>query len=158
MKMCVIYLNDCTEMICAKIWQDEIGNYRNDFMCLIGGPTDAQKKKKNSSALLCLFSQLVQLQGYNLVGIMETWWDGSNVCSFAVKGFRLFRKYRMGRRGGGVALYMREHLECMELCLRRSEEPTGILWVGIKERTGKEDIVVGVCYRQKEEEKPSTDR
>lgn len=55
---------------------------------------------------------------------------------------------------------MREHLECMELCLRRSEEPTEILWVRIKERTGKEDIVVGVCYRlpDKEEEKPSTDR
>lgn len=41
---------------------------------------------------------------------------------------------------------MREQLECMEFCLGRSEEPTEILWVRIKESTGKEDIEVGVCY------------
>jgi len=37
-------------------------------------------------------------------------------------GYRLFRKGRPTRRGGGVALYVREKLECIELCLGADEE------------------------------------
>ena len=32
------------------------------------------------------------------------------------------------------------------------EELTGSLWVRIKERTGKRDIIVGVCYRPPDQE------
>jgi len=37
-------------------------------------------------------------------------------------GYRLFRKDRPTRRGGGVAPYVREQLECTELCLGADEE------------------------------------
>lgn len=38
-----------------------------------------------------------------------------------MRGCRLFGKDRMGRRGRGVALYVREQLECVELCLGMDE-------------------------------------
>ena len=34
----------------------------------------------------------VQLQGKDLVGITETWWDGSHDWSVAMERYRLFRK------------------------------------------------------------------
>ncbi|GAB0203390.1 hypothetical protein GRJ2_002804600 [Grus japonensis] len=62
-----------------------------------------------------------------------------------MEGYRLYRKDRQGRQGGGVALYVNDQLECMELHLGMEEDPTKSLWVRIKGRAG--DIRVGVCYR-----------
>ncbi|PKU32263.1 rna-directed dna polymerase from mobile element jockey-like [Limosa lapponica baueri] len=71
-------------------------------------------------------------QGYDLIGITETWWDGSYDRSVGAEGYRLFRKDRQGRRRGGVSLYVNGQLECMELCLGMDEELTKNLWVRIK--------------------------
>ncbi|GAB0178597.1 hypothetical protein GRJ2_000325000 [Grus japonensis] len=89
----------------------------------------------------------VCLQGYDLIGITETSWDSSYDWSVGMEGYRLFRKDRQGRRGGGVTLYINDQLECMELHLGMDEEPTESLWVRIKGRAGAGDIIVGVCYR-----------
>ncbi|GAB0179159.1 hypothetical protein GRJ2_000381200 [Grus japonensis] len=62
-------------------------------------------------------------------------------------GYRLFRKDRQGRQGGGIALYVNDQLECMELHLGMDEELTESLWVRIKGRAGAGHIIVGVCYR-----------
>ena len=40
----------------------------------------------------------------------------------------------------------------MEICLGMDEEPTESLWVRIKEKTGKGDIVVSICYRLPDQE------
>ncbi|GAB0206600.1 mitochondrial enolase superfamily member 1 [Grus japonensis] len=89
----------------------------------------------------------VCLQGYDLIGIRETWWDSSYDWSVGMEGYRLFRKDRQGRRGGGVTLYVNDQLECMELHLGMEEELTESLWVRIKGSAGTGDIIVGVCYR-----------
>ncbi|GAB0193880.1 mitochondrial enolase superfamily member 1 [Grus japonensis] len=89
----------------------------------------------------------VCLQGYDLIGITETWWDGSYDWSVGMEGYRLFRKDRQGRRGGGIALYINDQLECMELHLGMDEELTKSLWVRIKGRAGAGAIIAGVCYR-----------
>lgn len=47
---------------------------------------------------------------------------------------------------------MREQLEWMELWLGIDEELTETLWVSSKEKTGKGDIVVGICYRLPDQE------
>ena len=49
--------------------------------------------------------------------------------------YKLLRKDREGRKGGGVALYINDHLESMELYLGMDEELTKSLWVRVK---GKE--------------------
>jgi len=88
------------------------------------------------------------LWGYDIIGITETWWDSSYDWSMGMGRCRLFRKDRQGRRGeGGVALFVKDQLECMELCLGMDEEPTESLWFKIKGRAGTGDITVGVCYR-----------
>ena len=53
---------------------------------------------------------IVQQDGYDLVAITEAWWDSSHDWNAVIDGYRLFRKDRPTRRGGGVALYMREQL------------------------------------------------
>jgi len=58
-----------------------------------------------------------------------------------------FRKDRPTRRGGGDALYVREQLECIELCLGVDEEQAERLRVRIKGQAHTGDIIVGVCYR-----------
>jgi len=44
-------------------------------------------------------------------------------------GYTLLRKDRPTRQGGGFALYVREQLECIELCLGAEEEQVESLWV-----------------------------
>jgi len=76
------------------------------------------------------------LWGSDIIGIMETWWDSSCDWSIGMGGYRLFRKDRQGRRGGGVTLYVKDQLECMELRLGMDEEPIDSLWIKIKGRAG----------------------
>lgn len=58
---------------------------------------------------------IVQQANYDLVVIMETWWDHSYDCSAAKDGYKLLRKDREGRRGGGVALHVRECFNAVDL-------------------------------------------
>jgi len=55
-------------------------------------------------------------------------------------------------RGWGVALYVSDLLECMELCLRMDVEPTESLWVRIKGRAGTGDTIAGICYKPPDQE------
>ncbi|GAB0186348.1 mitochondrial enolase superfamily member 1 [Grus japonensis] len=108
--------------------------------CLYANARSMGNKQEDLETCVCL-------QGYDLIGITEMWWDSSYDCSVGMEGYRLFRKDRQGRRGGGVALYINDQLECMELHLGMDEEPTESLWVRIKGSTGAGDIIAGVCYR-----------
>ncbi|PKU31622.1 hypothetical protein llap_18074 [Limosa lapponica baueri] len=49
--------------------------------------------------------------------------------------------------GDGVALYMKEQLECSKLCLGMDEECVESLWVRIKGQTNMGNTVVGVYYK-----------
>ena len=42
----------------------------------------------------------------DIVGITETWWDPMHDWAVNVKGYRLYRRYRTGRKGGGMALHI----------------------------------------------------
>ncbi|GAB0182398.1 hypothetical protein GRJ2_000705100 [Grus japonensis] len=99
--------------------------------------TPANKSASSGAQLKCLYANAwsmgneqeeletcVCLQGYDIIGITETWWDSSYDWSVGMEGYRLFRKDRQGRQGGGIALYVNDQLECMELHLGMEEEPT----------------------------------
>ena len=60
-------------------------------------------------------------------------------------GYKHFRKDRQGRRGGGVALYVKECFEVTELMT--GDNKVESLWVKIRGRADKADILVGICYR-----------
>jgi len=89
----------------------------------------------------------VQSQGHDLIAITEMWWDSSQDWSAVVDGYTLFRKDRPARRGGEVALYLKEQLECIELCLGVDEARLESLWVRIKGQANMGDMVVG-CLLQ----------
>ncbi|GAB0206526.1 hypothetical protein GRJ2_003118200 [Grus japonensis] len=94
----------------------------------------------------------VQSQGQDLIAIAETWWDSSHDWNAVMDGYVLFRKDRPARRGGGVALYVREQLECIELCLGMDEERVESLWVRMKGQANMGDTVVGDYYRPPDQE------
>ncbi|KAK4810895.1 hypothetical protein QYF61_013303 [Mycteria americana] len=62
-----------------------------------------------------------------------------------MEGYRLFRRDRQGRRGGGVAPYVRERCDCTALTVR--DDVVESLWVRIKGMENKGDVTVGVYYR-----------
>ena len=75
----------------------------------------------------------VLLESYDLVAIPETWWEESHDWSAAIDGYGLFRRDRRGRRGGGVALYIKKWIECEELSPKNSHEQVESLWVRIRD-------------------------
>ena len=64
----------------------------------------------------------VRSQGYHLIATTETWWDSAHDWNAVMEGYVLHRKDRLGKRGGGVALYVKEQLECTQLHLRERKE------------------------------------
>ena len=60
-------------------------------------------------------------------------------------GYKLFRKDRQGRRGGGVALYVKECFEVTDVM--GGDDRAESLWIKIRGRADKADILVGICYR-----------
>ena len=65
---------------------------------------------------------MAQLGKYDLIAITETWWDESHSWNTLIEDYRLFRRNRQGRSGGGIALYVRKWIDCEELCLRNSHD------------------------------------
>ncbi|KAK4807079.1 hypothetical protein QYF61_018420 [Mycteria americana] len=88
---------------------------------------------------------LVSSQSHDIIGISETWWNESHDWSAGMEDYRLFRRDRQGRRGGGVALYARERFDCTALAV--NSDVVESLWVGIRGKENKGDVVVGVYYR-----------
>lgn len=72
------------------------------------------------------------------------WLPCPECCSRGIQALQKGQEEK--RRGGRFAHYVSVHL-CMELCLGMEKDPMESLWVRIKEKTGKGDSIVGVCYR-----------
>ncbi|GAB0208010.1 hypothetical protein GRJ2_003266700 [Grus japonensis] len=87
---------------------------------------------------------IVQQENYDRVAITETWWDDSHNWAAAMDGYKLFRRDRQWR-GSGVALYVKECFDCLEL--NDGDDRVECLWVRIRGKANKADIMVGVCHR-----------
>jgi len=91
-----------------------------------------------------------------LISRTETWWDESHDWSVAIDGYGLFRRDRWGKRGGGVALYIKKLIQCEELSLKDSHEQIERLWVRIRDRGNKGNLVMGVSTGHLIKESPLT--
>jgi len=94
----------------------------------------------------------MRLESCDLVALTETWWDEFHDWSMAIDGYRLFRRDRRAKRGGGIALYIEKSIPCEELSLKNSHEQVESLWVRIRDRGNKGNLVVDVCYRPPDQE------
>ena len=63
-----------------------------------------------------------------------------------------FHRNRVGRRGGGVALYVRNTLNCCRH-YKKTERNTESLWIDII--IGRKKFVVGIIYRPPDLKKSS---
>jgi len=97
----------------------------------------------------------VLLESCDLIAITETWWDESHDWSVAIDGYGLFRRERWGKRGGGVALYIKKSIQYEELSLKNSHEQVESLWVRIRNRGHKGNLVAGVYYRPPDQGEPT---
>jgi len=82
------------------------------------------------------------------------WWDESHDWSVAIDGYRLFRRDRQGRRGRGLALYIKKWIECEELCLKNSHKQVESLQVRIRDQGNKGNLVADAYYRPPDQGEP----
>ena len=88
------------------------------------------------------------VEDFDIIALTETWLDMSGKVfntEVQIDGYTLFHKDRDHRKGGGVALYVRDTLQC---CLNdkiKTDGKTETLWVDIKD--GSQTVVMGVVYR-----------
>ncbi|RMC19589.1 hypothetical protein DUI87_03148 [Hirundo rustica rustica] len=87
---------------------------------------------------------MISLQLLRHGGIAHDW-------NVVMDGYVPFRKDRSVRQGGGVALYVREQLECIKFS-PGADESVESLWVRIKGQADMGDTVVGVYYRPPDQE------
>ncbi|RMC19243.1 hypothetical protein DUI87_03849 [Hirundo rustica rustica] len=74
----------------------------------------------------------------------------SHSWSTALHVYKLFRRDRQGIRGGGVALYIKKAFDTIGI--ETNEDGVECLWVRIKGKANKADILLGVCYRPPNQE------
>ena len=72
----------------------------------------------------------------HIIGIAESW---------ANKGYVMFRKDRIGRRGGGVLLYIKETIPAYEIQLQEEADCKEALWCNLV--TGHTTVTIGGVYR-----------
>ncbi|KAK4818853.1 hypothetical protein QYF61_020072 [Mycteria americana] len=150
LKLCRVELGD-TEAIGAKR-ETPVKHLKAHKGC------SSMKETWMTAQLKCLYTNacsmgnkqeeleaIVHQENCDIVAITETWWDDLHKWSAAMDGYKLFRRDRRGRRGGGVALYIRECLDSLEL--DDGDDRVECLWVRIRGKANKADTVVGVCYR-----------
>ena len=82
----------------------------------------------------------------HIIGITESWatTDISDA-ELGMTGYVVFRKDRLGRRGGGVILYIKESIQAYEIKLEKEAEFEEAVWCNIV--TGNSTLTVGLVYR-----------
>lgn len=89
----------------------------------------------------------LSIYSYDIVAITETWLQGDQDWELNIEGYSTIRKDRQERKGGGVALLIREGITAIErkdIALKDQDSETA--WVQIENNKGKKTLV-GVIYR-----------
>ena len=88
------------------------------------------------------------MENFDIIAITETWIDTGNknfLSEFKIEGYELFHEDRKGRRGGGVAIYVKDTLSFTVNNSVREDVNSQSIWVDIL--NGREKLVVGIQYR-----------
>ena len=80
------------------------------------------------------------------IGITESWTNNDITdTELGLEGYVMFRKDRMGRRGGGVLLYIKETIPAYEVQLQEEADCNEAIWCKLV--TGHTTVTIGVVYR-----------
>ena len=82
----------------------------------------------------------------HIIGITESWANNDITdAELGLEGYVMFRKYRMGRRGGGVLLYIKETIPAYEVELQEEADCKEAIWCKLV--TGHTTVTTAVVYR-----------
>ena len=82
----------------------------------------------------------------HIIGITESWaYNDITDAELGLEGYVMFMKDRMGKRGGGVLLYIKETILAYEVQLQEEADCKEALWSNLV--TGHTTITIGVVYR-----------
>ena len=82
----------------------------------------------------------------HIIGITESWanTDITDV-ELGLTGYVMFRRDRIGRRGGGVILYVKESIQAYEIKLESEADYDEAVWCKIV--SGNKKLTIGLVYR-----------
>ena len=81
----------------------------------------------------------------HIIGITESWANNDITdAELGLEGYVMFRKDRIGRRGGGV-LYIKETIPAYEVQLKEEADCNEAIWCKLV--TGHTTVTIGVVYR-----------
>ena len=81
----------------------------------------------------------------HIICITESWATPNiSEAELGMTGYVMFRKDKLGRRGGGVILYIKESIQAYEIKLEKEAECEEAVWCNIV--TGNSISVVGLVY------------
>ena len=68
----------------------------------------------------------------HIIGITESWANTDiTYAELGLRGYVMFRRDRIGRRGGGVILYVKEYIQAYEMKLQREADYDEAVWCKI---------------------------
>ena len=89
----------------------------------------------------CPFENL----GRTLICITESWANNDITAELGLEGYVMFRKDRMGRRGGRVLLYIIETMPAYEVQIQEEADCKEAIWCKLV--TGHTTVTIGVVCR-----------
>ena len=82
----------------------------------------------------------------HIIGITESWANNDITCAeLGLEGYAMFRKDRMGRRGGGILFYIKDTIPAYEVHLHEEAHCNEAIWCKLV--TGQTTVTIGVVYR-----------
>ena len=82
----------------------------------------------------------------HIIGRTESWANNDIPdAELGLEGYVMFRKDRIGRRGGGVLLYIKETIPAYEVQLQEEADCNEAIWCKLV--TGHTTVTIGVVYR-----------
>ena len=92
---------------------------------------------------------------FSIIGVTETWLNESNAQCYSIEGYNHYCKYRETRRGGGVSLFVKNHIAATErddLCVKNTHCESLFLEIEKDNFDIPNNIIIGLIYRP-----PNTD-
>ena len=102
-------------------------------------PNDRTKRIDEIHSLLCI------RDGYDIICISETWLNSSITNDMIdIQGYQLFRKDRMDKKGGGVAIYVSETIPARQ---RENLEHQSLEMLSLEIQSQGKRYILCCCYR-----------
>ena len=82
----------------------------------------------------------------HIIGITESWANNDITnAELGLEGYVMFWKDIIGRRGGGVLLYIKDTIPAYEVQLQEEADCNDAIWCNLV--TGHTTVIIGVVYR-----------